>query len=64
MKITLDLETNEITVPKNFFNVIEKQNDMIAKMGGQRISASELIKRSFEVAMSDTDKYVRVRSSR
>lgn len=38
MKITLDLGTNEIIVPKNFFKDIDKQNEMIEKVGGTRIS--------------------------
>lgn len=61
MKITLDLDTNEIIVPKNFFKNIDKQNDMIVKMGGQPIKATDLIKKSFEEAMSNTDKYLRVK---
>lgn len=58
MRITLDLDTNEIIVPKNFFTVIDKQNEMITKMGGERVKPMDLIKRSFEIAMSDTDKYL------
>lgn len=58
MKITLDLETNEITVPKNFFKAYEKQNDTIKKMGGEPIKPTEVIKKSFEIAMGDTDKYL------
>lgn len=61
MKITLDLDTNEITVPKNFFKNIDKQNETILKMGGQKIVAIDLIKKSFETAMADTDKYLHVR---
>ena len=61
MKITLDLDTNMVTVPKNFFKTIEKQNEMIKKMGGDPIKATDLIKKSFEVAMSDTDKYLRTK---
>lgn len=61
MKVTLDLDTNELIVPKNFFSTIEKQNDTIAKMGGERIKPVELIKKSFEVAISDTDKYLKTR---
>lgn len=61
MKITLDLDTNEIIVPKNFFKNIDKQNDLIVKMGGEKISGVELIKKSFETAMSDTDKYLHVK---
>jgi hypothetical protein len=61
MKITLDLDTNVITVPKNFFKNIEKQNETIVKMGGTPIKATELIQKSFDVAMKDTDKYLRVK---
>lgn len=61
MKITLDLETNEITVPKNFFTAIKKQNETIEKMGGTPIKPMDLIQKSFEVAMSDTDRYLHTR---
>ena len=62
MRITLDLETNEIIIPKRYFVEIEKQNDLIAKMGGEKVKPMELIKKSFEIAMSDTDKYVKTRA--
>lgn len=58
MRVTLDLETNELIVPKNFFTTISKQNDLIAKVGGTKINPIELIKKSFETAMGDTDKYL------
>ena len=61
MKVTLDLDTNVVTVPKNFFKNIEKQNELITKMGGQPIKATDLIRKSFDVAMADTDKYLRVK---
>lgn len=61
MKITLDLETNVITVPKNFFRSYEKQNETIKKMGGKPIKPVEVIQKSFEIAMSDTDKYLRTK---
>ncbi len=61
MKITLDLDTNIITVPKNFFSIIDKQNELITKMGGEKVKPMELIKKSFEIAMSDTDKYLQTR---
>lgn len=54
MKITLDLETNKITVPKNFFDYYEKQNQMIAKLDGEPIDPMEVVKRSFQIAMSNT----------
>ena len=61
MRVTLDLDTNVITVPKNFFTVIDKQNELITKMGGEKVKPMELIKKSFEIAMSDTDKYLQTR---
>lgn len=61
MKITLDLETNVITVPKNFFRSYEKQNETIKKMGGEPIKPVEVIQKSFEIAMNDTDKYLRTK---
>lgn len=61
MKITLDLDTNILTVPKNFFSVIDKQNELITKMGGEKVRPLDLIQKSFEIAMSDTDKYLQTR---
>ena len=61
MKITLDLETHVITVPKNFFRSYEKQNETIKKMGGEPIKPVEVIQKSFDIAMSDTDKYLRTK---
>ena len=61
MKITLDLETCDITVPKNFFKNIEKQNDLIAKHGGTPVKPMDVIRNSFATAMENTDKYVHVK---
>ena len=57
MKITLDLDTNVITAPKNFFEAFKKQNEMINKLGGEPIKPLDVVRKSFEIAMSDTDKY-------
>lgn len=62
MKITLDLETCEITVPKNFFNRIEKENSIISKAGGTPIAPVKRIENAFETAIKDTDKYLRVKA--
>lgn len=64
MKIILDTETSEITVPVNFFRNIEKQNELIAKYGGTPVKAMDIIKNAFEKAMSDTDKYVHVKAKK
>lgn len=58
MKITLDLETCEITVPKNFFEKIEKENDLIVSHGGTAVKPVDRIKNAFETAISNTDKYL------
>ena len=58
MKITLDLETNEITVPKNFFDKIAKENEVIKKHGGNAVSPVDRIKAAFAAAMEDTDRYL------
>lgn len=60
MRITLDLETNEIIVPKNFFREVERQNALIEKVGGSPIKGIDIIRKSFEIAMSNTDKYLHV----
>lgn len=61
MKITLDLETSEIVVPKNFFEKIDKENEVITKHGGTAVKAVERIKAAFEKGISDTDKYLHVK---
>ena len=61
MKITLDLDTNEIIVPKNFFEKIDKENEVIEKHGGNIVGATDRIKNSFNIAMSNTDKYLHVK---
>lgn len=58
MKITLDLETYEITVPKNFFTKIAKENEVITAHGGTAVSPVDRIKKAFDEAMKDTDKYL------
>ncbi len=62
MKITLDLETSEIVVPKNFFKTIEKENEVIAKHGGEPVAPVDRIKKAFETAVSNTDKYLHVKA--
>jgi hypothetical protein len=58
MKITLDLATNEITVPKNFFANIAKENEVITAHGGTAVPPVDRIKKAFETAIADTDKYL------
>lgn len=61
MKITLDLETSVITVPKNFFDKVSKENEVITKHGGTAVSPVDRIKAAFDKAVSDTDKYLQTK---
>ena len=62
MKVTLDLETSELVVPKNFFVKIEKENDIITKHGGTAISPVDRIKNAFDKAINNTDKYLHTKA--
>lgn len=62
MKVTLDLDTNEITVPKKFFENVQKENDLITAHGGKAVAAVDRIKNAFNEAMSDTDRYLHTKS--
>lgn len=61
MKITLDLETSEITVPKNFFINIEKENDIIKSHGGEPVKPVDRIKAAFKKGIDEPDKYLHVK---
>lgn len=61
MKITLDLDTCNIVVPKNFFKNIEKQNDLILKHNGTPVKPMDVIRNAFEAALGDTDRHVHVK---
>lgn len=58
MKITLDLETNVITVPKMYFEKVAKENKLITEHGGTAVSPIERIQKSFEIALKNPDDYV------
>ena len=62
MKVTLDLETCEIIVPKNFFDKISKENELISAHGGTAVPPVARIKNAFETAMSNTDKYLHTKA--
>lgn len=64
MKVVLDTETCEITVPVNFFRNVEKQNEIIEKHGGTPVKPMDVLKNAFDTAMSATDKYVHVKQKK
>lgn len=64
MKVVLDIDSCEITVPANFFVNIQKQNDLIAAHDGTPVPPMEVIKNAFNTAMKDTDKYVHVKAKK
>lgn len=55
MKVTIDLDRDMVIVPDNFFKKIGEDNERLKKFGAQPQKGIDRIKRSFEVAMSDTD---------
>lgn len=63
MRVTLDLDTCVLTVPKNFFDYVSKQNEVLKAAGvlndETRVTAEKLITKAFNTAMSDTQKYLR-----
>lgn len=61
MKITLDMETNVITVPKNFFEKIAKENEIIKNAGGTAVPPVDRLRKSFDAALADTDKNIQVK---
>ena len=61
MKITLDLETCVITAPKNFFDKITKENEIIEKAGGTPISYKDRLAKALETALANTDKYLQLK---
>ena len=67
MRITLDLDTNIITVPKNFFDYVSKQNDALRLAGvydeEKKITAEKIITKAFNTAMSDTQRYLRTNTA-
>ena len=55
MRVTIDLERDIIIIPDNFFKKIKDDNERLAKYGATPISGLDRIKKSFEVAMANTD---------
>ena len=55
MRVTIDLDRDLVIIPDNYFNKISQENDKLKKFGAQPQGAIDRIKRSFAVAMADTD---------
>ena len=55
MRVTIDLDKDIIIIPDNFFKKIAEENKKLEKYGAQPVKAIDRIKKSFEVAMADTD---------
>lgn len=55
MRVTIDLDRDIVIIPDNFFKKIAEENEKLEKYGAKPVKAIERIKRSFKVAMSDTD---------
>ena len=55
MRVTIDLDRDIVIIPDNFFKKIAEENEKLEKYGAKSVKAIDRIKRSFKVAMSDTD---------
>ena len=63
MKVTIDLDRDIIIIPDNFFQKISEDNERLKKYGAQPQKGIDRIKRSFAVAMADTDNRLLTRSN-
>lgn len=61
MKVTIDLTTNVLTVPKTFFDNIAKENEIIKNAGGTPIEAKDRILKAVNTALENTDKYLKTK---
>ena len=55
MRVTIDLDRDIIIIPDNFFKKIAEENEKLTKYGAEPVKALDRIKRSYEIAMADTD---------
>lgn len=55
MRVTIDLDRDIIIIPDNFFKKIAEENEKLEKYGAKSVKAIDRIKKSFEIAMKDTD---------
>lgn len=55
MRVTIDLDRDIIIVPDNFFKKIAEENEKLQKYGAEPVKALDRIRKSFEIAMKETD---------
>lgn len=63
MKVTIDLDRDIVIIPDNFFKKISEDNERLKKYGAQPQKGIDRIKRSFAVAMADTDNRLLTRNN-
>lgn len=57
MKISLDIDTYEFTIPYEFFEKLNADNEFIEKHNGTPISVEERIRIAFDIALSKKKTY-------
>lgn len=60
-KITIDLETCDIIVPKTFFEKVAKENEIIKNAGGTPIEVKDRIMNAVNTALKDTDAHLKTK---
>ena len=63
MRVTIDLDRDIIIIPDNFFKKIKEENEKLEKYGAAPVKAIDRIKKSFEIAMADTDNRLMTQSN-
>ena len=63
MRVTIDLDRDIIIIPDNFFKKIKDENEKLEKYGAAPVKAIDRIKKSFEIAMADTDNRLMTQSN-
>lgn len=62
MRITIDTDKDIIIVPDNYFEKLEAINKTIEAAGGTAYTPQSYIKKSFDIALADTDKRLKRKS--
>ena len=55
MRVTIDLDRDIIIIPDNFFKKIAEENEKLEKYGATPVKAIDRIRKSFDIAINDTD---------
>ena len=61
MKVTIDLDTYDITAPKTFLEQIAKENKIIEKAGGTPIDYKTRILKAVQTGLDNSDEHFKLK---